>query len=1036
MPPAGILGGGARIVTAHQGNRSLAAAGETAAREGYSTAPLSGGSRAPLALVALLPLTLLSLDTRVARAPVARTNGAWTQYRGDPALTGRSRVRGAITAPAVLWKRFIGARETLLRVRPDEQSKHSSVPLSARDHAPERAAPVATAWGLSGTLHDLDGRGAATPAVASGTTRIARLLPEEPLPQLVEFESAFGKPEGAAAVGRLKVRRDGQWLPRWETEPIPLLYSPNPIAGDFDGDGRMEIAVTPWYDLWVLDAATGRVEAKERFMPPGAESGRAYGWVGAADLDADGRQEFIVLGDFENFMAVLGWRDGKLARLWHRLIERGITRKETILRPGAAPVQDVDGDGRPEIVVSLYNARRDGRWHVEVLEGMTGRVQADLPDRLLSGLRDMDGDSVAELFLTRTSGSLPPERADLEVLGLKGGRRASRLKVAGAAFATAPLSDFPLHVSSGASTGRTTLLAGALRPGGPLTLFTRRRPDKWGQVELTAWSVENGRVRQVATMTGPHLDTLAVRAGGGEESGLLLRATVPGDEPRRLTLSGAVASPLVSRRVGAPLSPVVGGRLRPGAEPVVVVQGAAEEVWALEVPSLRVLASRAHRDGSGETKPVAESGDNGRPPTWERRPPGGIRSQQDAGAPRFDPASSLGAPALPGVAAPTVRWRRAAHGMFTGAGTLGGGVPWGGLLLTDLAGDGTLSTLAATRAPEGHARLVALAPDGRERWQRDFPAFPGAPPEWNIGGLTMWFAGRFRDARRNDVLVSLRRSTMHSDESVLLDGRTGAEVWKRTEGVLAGSLRRGYGGAWTAVYDHDGNGLDDAATLYPDGVFVVEGATGRPLLDLDTNRKLFPDVWSFYATPVAGDFLGNGGRQLLYAGNHYMLGLLDRGGRVQWSDRPFSGSPPVLPGVGDVDGDGRLELLFPGWARERGATEAELRCLDAATGRVEWRLSMPGGAFGPLGELRQPAPLSPSVADLDGDGREECLVPVANSLYAFAGAPGGKAGEMKWQLKLPATIGPVAVVEAGGRGGIQLVVACADGYVYGLGSAS
>lgn len=374
--------------------------------------------------------------------------------------------------------------------------------------------------------------------------------------------------------------------------------------------------------------------------------------------------------------------------------------------------------------------------------------------------------------------------------------------------------------------------------------------------------------------------------------------------------------------------------------------------------------------------------------------------------------------------------------MYTGSGNMAGGVPWGGFVLADLDGSGTLATLAAESAPEGHARLAALAPDGRERWHHHFPRFPGAAPEWNIGGLTMWFAGHFRDPRRCDVLVSLRRSTMHSDETYLLDGRTGEEIWKRTEGVHISSYTRGFGGAWMAVYDHDGNGLDDAAILYPDGVFVIEGATGKPLLDLDTNKKLLPGVWSFYATPAAADFLANGGHQLLYAANYYTWALLEPDGKVTWRNGPFSGTPPVLPGIGDVDGDGRLELLCPGWPHAPGAPGADLRCLEAATGAVKWQLPMPGTAFGPMGEFRHPAPLTPSTADLDGDGRDECLVPIDTALCAFGAARDGKSGDLRWQLQFPGTLGPAAILDAGEGRGAEIVLVCADGYLYGIGDTS
>ena len=43
--------------------------------------------------------------------------GKWLQFRGDRALTGRSSLKGLIRRPAVIWKQFVGGRETLLAVR-------------------------------------------------------------------------------------------------------------------------------------------------------------------------------------------------------------------------------------------------------------------------------------------------------------------------------------------------------------------------------------------------------------------------------------------------------------------------------------------------------------------------------------------------------------------------------------------------------------------------------------------------------------------------------------------------------------------------------------------------------------------------------------------------------------------------------------------------------------------------------------------------------------------------------------------------------
>ena len=50
----------------------------------------------------------------------------------------------------------------------------------------------------------------------------------------------------------------------------------------------------------------------------------------------------------------------------------GIGNKKTLFRPGEEPVQDIDGDGKMEIVVSQFNTTGDDKWHVVALDAMTG----------------------------------------------------------------------------------------------------------------------------------------------------------------------------------------------------------------------------------------------------------------------------------------------------------------------------------------------------------------------------------------------------------------------------------------------------------------------------------------------------------------------------------------------------------------------------------------------------------------------------------------------------------------------------------------
>jgi len=906
----------------------------------------------------------------VAWIQAGERQGEWLQFRHDRALTGRTSLTGHIRQPVVKWKQFVGARETLLAVRFSGHGD-TSVSLPSGDEHAETWEAVLTAWGAGAALMDLDGDGKSQEIGESSQHRTGKFLVDRPGLQKVVFDSLFNAtdPSSARAVGRLLARRNGGWEPLWSTGSIPMLYAANPITGDFDRDGQLEVAVTPWYDLWIFDLTTGRFESKARFTPPGAESGRAYGWLGAFDLDGDGQREFVVLGDFENFFTVLGWKDGKLAPLWTRLIERGITLKKTILRTGILPVQDLDGDGLPEIVVSLFNGGGDGRWHTMALEGMTGRTKLDLPDQTLSGFIDADGDGAVEMACTATRGSLIPERSTLSLIGFKGGTPVTRWRESEAEFQVQPLAKLPAHVNTNGGAGSTTLLTVAARRDVPPIFITRRSLDpSAGNVELSAWQSDSqGQIRRLGRVAGPHLEVLAGRSAATGESEILVRARMPRDDPGQLSLSMASARSLVARRVGMPVSSPVIGRMAPSSVPSVVVQGACEQLIMLQ-PHAAPPALRA---------PIH----------------------------------------VPG------------RGIYTGSGRFAGGASYGGIVLADLLGNGTLAAIAATRAEDGHARLVAYGSGGQHIWHHDFPDLAGATPEWNIGGLTLWFSGHFTDPRRCDVLVSIRRSTMHSDETLLLDGRNGNQLWHRIQGGNAAGNQRACGGSWMAVYDQDGDGLDDALCLYPDVVSVLEGRSGRLLLDRHTNHEVFKETWTLYAVPAVADFLRNGRRQILYGANSTVFGVLSTSGLVAWTRGPSPGWPDILPGIGDFDGDGAIELLSAAHQRPAGASGQEARCYDAATGRLEWTLPLAG----PNLSADSSAPMTPATGDIDGDGRDEAVFSAGSTLFAVGSSADGKAGVIRWSLSFPAVLGPAAIADTSGRGVAEIVVVCSDGNVYGVG---
>jgi len=72
-------------------------------------------------------------------------------------------------------------------------------------------------------------------------------------------------------------------------------------------------------------------------------------------------------------------------------------------------------------------------------------------------------------------------------------------------------------------------------------------------------------------------------------------------------------------------------------------------------------------------------------------------------------------------------------------------------------------------------------------------------------------------------------------------------------------------------------------------------------------------------------------------------------------------------------------------------------------------------------------------------GRDECVFTTGNTVYAVGAARGSpasaSAGAILWRLDLPGAAGPAAIADAEGTGLAQIVVACGDGHVYGIGSA-
>ena len=105
-----------------------------------------------------------------------------------------------------------------------------------------------------------------------------------------------------------------------------------------------------------------------------------------------------------------------------------------------------------------------------------------------------------------------------------------------------------------------------------------------------------------------------------------------------------------------------------------------------------------------------------------------------------------------------------------------------------------------------------------------------------------------------------------------------------------------------------------------------------------------------------------------------------------------------------------------------------MRCYDAATGRLDWTLAVRG----PESSLDSSPPMTPATADIDSDGRDEAIVAIGKTLYAVGTTPDKKSGAIRWSLAFPDRLGPPAIADSLGHASTEIVVVCADGYVYGV----
>ena len=294
--------------------------------------------------------------------------------------------------------------------------------------------------------------------------------------------------------------------------------------------------------------------------------------------------------------------------------------------------------------------------------------------------------------------------------------------------------------------------------------------------------------------------------------------------------------------------------------------------------------------------------------------------------------------------------------------------------------------LFETGSVGGPGKLTLLNHDGATRWSIDVPE---TAYSYAVRPTKTPAFGEFSGDDVLDVAISrpLRRDYTGGGGDVLaLDGRTGEIIWTADTGVHYGNVLNIFRAP--IVWDCNRDGYDDIMGIVADEAYTMDGRDGTMLqLPADLTYK-FNEVkrgcnWSAWGGLLIADHdLDDEPDTVISTGNIGTQGAWDlQTRRCLWVDDPGQGYWGDLPAMGDVDGDGRLEILLSN-------SKFQLLARDVRTGAVEWDAKDAGARTTP--------PMGAS-ADIDGDGKIELVLAWGGWLWAMGCDDSGKPG-VEWEV--------------------------------------
>jgi hypothetical protein len=251
--------------------------------------------------------------------------------------------------------------------------------------------------------------------------------------------------------------------------------------------------------------------------------------------------------------------------------------------------------------------------------------------------------------------------------------------------------------------------------------------------------------------------------------------------------------------------------------------------------------------------------------------------------------------------------------------------------------------------------------------------------------------------------------------SVVLDGLTGRIIWET--GEFPG-IERYWGPTvnHASVHDVDGDGADDLVFTNPDYYCVASGRTGEMIVGPAFPPQIFSQPsQGLYTLPAILD--QPGGPLVVLSSGHYFLGAIALRAEPRWYQLPEVGFARTA-------GEGFLRRRDGTWLIGFGRQNGTFTCLDAATGEVVGELPLDAAAGDVI------------TCDINGDGAEEFIFGDSHGHLWAVGceADGGESRPaVLWKLDLGVAIGSPVIADLDGDGSPEIIVPTGDGCLTVLG---